>query len=119
MDSIIRSHRLSTETLRAENARLRLNASNALSELMINTRNNSISSLHPLLSNLSEIQTLNKQLQLNAVQLSKQTKHWSLSITKLQDTLNELGNLEIVGQTMESQLNDIDSAIRNLILLKI
>lgn len=116
MEKIIEQHRLTTEKLRNENCALREKASKSLGETIVNTRNISVARVAPLIANQNEIEALTKQLQINAVALSKQTKQWTNSIKKLQATLAELGNLEIVGKSMENQLNEIDSVVRRIIV---
>ncbi|ELP94921.1 hypothetical protein EIN_250150 [Entamoeba invadens IP1] len=118
MESIVAEHRNMSEKLRAENCLLREKASRSLGELMVNTRNNSIVPVAKLIDNETEIEALTKQLQINAIALSKQTRQWTQSIKNLEDTLNELGNLEIVGKTMETNLNEIDNAVRKLVTEK-
>ena len=116
MEEIINQHRQLTEELILENAQLKEKATKSLSELVINTRNKTLKEVTPLIDNKDEIESLLKQLQTNTQQLSKQTKQWMTSIKKLEDTIVDLKNLDQVGQKMETELNEIDLAVRKLLL---
>ena len=116
MEEIINQHRQLSEELALENAQLKEKATRSLSELIINTRNKTLKEVTVLIDNKDEIETLLKQLQSNTQQLSKQTKQWMTSIKKLEDTIVDLKNLDQVGQKMETELNEIDLAVRKLLL---
>ncbi|KAL7715493.1 Uncharacterized protein QTN25_007113 [Entamoeba marina] len=114
MEKIIEEHRKITEQLRNENCSLREKAAKSLGNTITNTRNQTVGHVATLVANEAEIEILTKQLQFSAITLSKQTKQWNASIKKLGDTLAELGNLEIVGKTMEEELNEVDSVVRRI-----
>ena len=116
MEEIINQHRQLTQELMEENAQLKEKASKSLSEMMINARNKSVKDVSILIENRQEIDQLVKQLQMNTQQLSKQIKQWSVSIKKLEETMNDLKNLDQVGQKMETEMNEIDLAIRKLLM---
>ena len=117
MEEIINQHRQLTKELMQENTQLREKTSKSLGEMLINTRNQPVKDVTLLIENKQEIEQLSKQLQLNTQQISKQIKQWSISIKKLEETMNDMKNIGEIGQQMETDMKEIDRAIRKLLLL--
>lgn len=116
MEKLVEKHHKSVEMIRTMNNQMRENAIKSLGEVFVNARNYTLGHTKEMIDNENEIETLTKQLQINAVQLSKESKQWNQSVKRLEDSLAELGNLEIVAKTMEDNLNQIDTAVRKLIM---
>ena len=116
MEEIINKHKQLNEELREENTQLKQKASKSLGELMTNTRNKTVEPTIQLIEHKNEIDNLTKEIQTSLIELSKQIKQWNNNVKKFEESLNEINNIESIGRSMETQINEIDIAVRNLVL---